>query len=361
MRRVFLAVLSISVLAGATDGFTSTQVNPDRSVTFRLKAAHADKVSVVGDWDWKTTTALTRGDDGVWSVTLGPLMPDVYQYAFKIDDLQIPDPENGEVNGSAVWGNFSRLEVRGETPDPWTERAGIEHGTLAALSYRGAAGEIRRVVVYTPPGYETSHRRYPVLYLLHGRGGDETSWSQPTGRAPMIADNTWADGKGTPCIIVMPNGHVGPPRRDPDYDAAANRAAFVPDLLDRVIPLVESRYRIKTGPENHAVAGLSMGGSQALFVALHHPERFAWVASMSSSGLPQSELAGLSPETLNRRMKLIWIGCGRADVEHMAPSRALDTALGERAVSHVWREVDGGHTFLVWKRNLAELLTLLFR
>jgi enterochelin esterase family protein len=179
-------------------------------------------------------------------------------------------------------------------------------------------------------------------------------------RAQVIADNTWADSKGTPCIIVMPNGHVIPPQPGQKYDTAGNRTAFGRELLDEIIPLVESRYRVKRGPENRAVAGLSMGARHALLVALWHPERFAWVGSMSGGGLSATELDQLSPDTLNRRMKLIWISCGRSD-GHFLNNRALVAAFDERKIRHVWHEVDGDHTHMVWKRDLAELLTILFR
>src|SRR5262249_49195798 len=207
-------VLSVTLAAAgqaAEPRPVSPDVHADGSATFRLRARLAQAVSVTGDWDtWKTKASLTKGEGGVWSATLGPWSPDVYQYVFEVDGLGLPDPENAWLTSSTVWGKHSFVEVKGDGKERWALRDELPHGTLTTHVYRSTVmGGRGRVVVYAPPAYAKGNERYPVLYLLHGFGGDESDWSA-VGRAALIADGLIAQGKARPCLIVMPDAHAVP-------------------------------------------------------------------------------------------------------------------------------------------------------
>lgn len=363
MPRAFWAIsltAALSSSAFAADApVVSPEVHADRTVTLRIRAPQAQHVSVIGDWDfWKTPAAFTKGEDGVWSVTLPALAPQIYSYRLDLDGAAVADPVNTHVVSSVMWGQTSLVEVPGEPPPPWTERRDAPHGALTTETYVFDQ-QLRRVVVYTPPGYAGGSERYPVLYLTHGVGGDENDWTA-LGRAHVIADNLIAAGKMAPVIIVMPNAHAVPPTRTRDsFDFAANATRFRDDFVQAIVPLIESRYRVKTDADHRAVAGLSMGGAQDLDMSLDPTRRIAWVAGMSAA-LFSPPAIKQDARTLNHDLKLLWIGCGRQD-EFYAANLKLHETLAERGIRHVWRERDGNHTWLVWRENLVEILPLLFR
>ena len=363
---LLLALAPVAGLSAAEARLVSPDVHADGSVTFRIKAPLAQAVAVTGDWDsWKEKKPLTKGDGGVWSVTLGPWSPDIFQYTFELDGLALPDPENPWLTSSTVWGKHSFVEVKGDGKEPWALRD-VPHGTLATHTYVSrVTGQTRRVVVYTPPSYAKGNDRYPVLFLLHGFGGDETDWTA-VGRAQLIADALIADRKARPCLIVMPDTHAVPAQAEagpPDgrYDWSRNVELFDRDLAEEVVPLIEARYRTSREPEDRAVAGLSMGGALSFTIGLAHLEHFAWVGSMSGgSADTETLLARRAPDVVNRKLRLLWIACGRGDTL-IEGNRQLVAQLAARGIHHVWKETEGGHTWLVWRRNLAELLPLLFR
>ncbi len=370
-RRGPLGVLALGLalaLGGRPSGaeqppLVSPEVGPDRSVTFRLRAPQAHAVTLRGEWDWSQPKALVRDANGVWSATIGALAPNIYSYTLDVDGVPTLDPQNPRVHSSPIWGKHNLLEVAGgDRPLPWDERPDVAHGTLATEWYRPhALGGTRRVVVYTPPGYAGGHGRYPILYLLHGAGDDETGWSAIL-RAHLIADNLLAEGRTEPMIIAMPYGHalpLGPPGVLP---AAwePNTRAFEEDLVGSVMPFVEGRYRVKTEARFRAIAGLSMGGGQALVIGTGHPERFAWIGAFSAAfDAPEPLLAALRAPG-RRPPLLLWIGCGRDDGLVGANRRLVDL-LERGGVGCVWRETDGGHTAMVWRAYLTELLPQLFR
>ena len=260
-----------------------------------------------------------------------------------------------------------------ETDEPaYLEIRDVPHGTLDERTYTSRAlGTERRIVVYTPPGYGSSAARYPVLYLLHGAGGDERTWTE-RGMAHVILDNLIADGKLEPLVVVMPFGFASP--REPGAprgDAAENkrqRDGFARDFLEDVIPLVEATHRVHADREHRAIAGLSLGGAQALALGLSHTDLFSRIAAFSSAmgAATNPDLGGVDfaavladSGEINRRLALLWIGCGIEDTLFDS-NRAFSEQLTELGIEHVFRVTQGAHTFPVWQRYLYEVAPLLF-
>jgi enterochelin esterase-like enzyme len=252
-------------------------------------------------------------------------------------------------------------------------RANVERGRVETVEYDSkATGGKRKMVIYTPPGY-SKEAKYPVLYLLHGAGDDETAWTRK-GSAAAILDNLYADKKLVPMMVVMPNGNARPPSLPGAAPSQGNppatpggqpgrrrgmgrKSAFEPDLLKDIIPYVESHYAVKSGPENRAVAGLSMGGGQALNIGLKHLDTFAWVGGFSSAIFGGG--GNLVPAD-STKLRLLWLSCGDVD-RLMSSSKAFHTSLEEKKVPHVWHVDSGPHDWPVWKNDLYLLSPMLFR
>ncbi len=340
----------------------SPEVRPDRTVTFRLRAPNAREVRLGGELGQKAPP-FEKDAEGVWSLTIGPLEPDLYPYTFLVDGLSIVDPVNPMLK-TGVRSHQSLLEVGASPPAFWQMRA-VPHGRLHRHFYHSAvAGDVRDVVIYTPPAYDADAKtRYPVLYLLHGAGDHARSWVE-VGRANAILDNLLAEGQARPMLVVMPFGHVatGAPR-DPS-GLSRNIEAFRRDLFEHVMPLVESSYRVLADKDHRAIAGLSMGGGQSLQVGLRAPDRFGWVLSFSGAVFGEYEKAfpelAAQPEQVNRALRLLWIGCGRED-RLMEGNRKLSEFLRARGVRHEFVETGGAHTWSVWRAYLHRTLPLLFR
>jgi enterochelin esterase-like enzyme len=244
-----------------------------------------------------------------------------------------------------------------------TRRDGVDLGKLQTVEYDSSTvGGKRKAQVYTPPGY-SKDQKYPVLYLLHGIGGDENEWTRG-GRADVILDNLYADKKAVPMIVVLPNGRAAKDLtpRDPIPKQAPAFAAFEKDLLTDLIAFVEKNYAVKADRESRALAGLSMGGGQSLNFGLGHLDTFAWVGGFSSA--PNTKKADdlvKDPADAAKKLKLLWVSCG--DRDRLLPtSRGLHDALAEKKVPHVWHvHTGGGHDFAVWKADLYHFVPLLFR
>ncbi|MEY3895450.1 MAG: hypothetical protein RLZZ214_969 [Verrucomicrobiota bacterium] len=337
----------------------SPEIHPDRTVTFRLKAPAATVVNVWGDWDGKGHE-LTKDAAGIWSITLGPLPPNLYAYSFKLDGLTLADPQNARLKPMRQPNN-SVLLVPGDAPVPLNHLAGVAHGTVHLHDYDSKAlGVGRRLRVYTPPGYEAAaETRFPVLYLLHGSGDNESTWTE-FGRVNVILDNLIAAGKARPMILVMTDGHAsstGAPEA-----RQKNASDFERDLLGDVMPLVEFIYRTRAGRESRAIAGLSMGGNQSLLIGLNHRERFAWVGGMSSAiRNPEQPLASFwaDPVSAEFPMRLLWLRIGRDDFL-IHENRRLNELLEEKKIPHDYAESDGGHTWPNWRAYFTELAPRLF-
>jgi enterochelin esterase-like enzyme len=241
-------------------------------------------------------------------------------------------------------------------------RDGIAHGRTEMVEYESkTVGTRRKALIYTPPGYSTSGQ-YPVLYLLHGIGGDETEW-QRGGAPEVILDNLYADKKAVPMIVVMPNGRAQPnDRAEGDvFRSAPAFAVFEKDLLTDLIPFVESRYAVRKGRLYRALAGLSMGGGQALNFGLGRLDVFAWVGAFSAAPNTKAPEALVPvPAEATRSLKLLWLSCGDKD-GLIFVSQRVHRYLKEKGVPHVWHVEPGGHDFDVWKSDLYLFVQQLFR
>ena len=338
----------------------SPEFNPDRTVTLRVYAPRAGQVNLNIQF-LEGPQSMKRDEEGVWSIQVGPAEPNVYYYSFDIDGFQSLDPLNPSVK-VALQNTTSLLVYPGDQPMFYDERD-VPHGVLHYHRYASQSVKMNRgVFVYTPPGYDpTRSVRYPVLYLLHGSGDTEQSWTA-VGRAPFILDNLLAERKAVRMIIVMPFGHVPPPL-DQKAEEIRTRAFvdFERDLLNDVIPLVEKNYRVEKNAAGRAIAGLSMGGGQAVRVGLGHLELFGWIGAFSSSVDQETmEKTMPVPEEINKRLRLFWIGCGRSDFLFDRNQKFLEFLI-QKKIKYQAHITEGVHTWTVWRDYLHELIPLLFR
>ena len=360
-------VLLLSVLACSASNLeaasrrrilVSPEVHSDGRVTFRLNAPNAKRVDVNVQFV-QGLRLMTRSKMGVWSVTLGPAEPEIYEYSFIVDGLQIVDPSNSWLK---VWLRNSKnlLEITGKEP-MFFQQQQVGHGTVHIHKYRSKSlGVTRGLYVYTPPGYETSENvRYPVLYLLHGMGDTEDAWTV-VGRANVIVDNLLAKNKARPLVIVMPYGHT--PSVPPDMRSIGNYGAFEKDLIEDVIPFVQERYRVSSNQRDRAIVGLSMGGGQSLTIGLGNLELFGWVGAFSSAVPRAGKLDNLLAELkeTDDKLNLLWIGCGRKDFLFEANQKLIERLKSDN-IKHIAHITDGGHEWRLWRRYLNELVPLLFK
>jgi enterochelin esterase family protein len=344
----------------------SPEVRGDRTVTFRLFAPKASEVLLMGSPGilefTKKPLPLLKDAKGVWSLTIGPLPPGFYTYGYAIDGgLRMPDPSNPNLE-LRRWGPTSLFIVPGEQKDVFEERR-VPHGTVHVNFYDSPDLNMQRMVyVYTPPGYESGSQAYPVLYLLHGNGQIEASWTW-TGRANVIMDNLLADGKIKPMIVVMPYGHVPREIKSPGATATpapgSDMGAIEKELITAVKPLVESKYRVLTQRTSRAIAGLSMGSAQSLSIGLHNLDHFAYVGAFSGGG-NRAEWEKADPAVLNQKLRVLWLGCGTEDFAYNG-MKALDDLLTQKRVKHIWNPSGGGHSWPNWQVYLSKYAPLLFR
>ena len=369
---VLVAIASIADAQPPANPIISPEVHADRTVTFRLLAPNAKEVQVSGEFTSKPLS-MTKDEKGIWSVTTEPLEPNTYGYNFIMDGLTMPDPNNTHVRVGALWF-ASQVDVPGEKPAFFAAQD-VPHGTLHGhWYYSKALKTVRHLNVYTPPGYSASaDKPYPVLYLLHGMGDDEGFWTQ-VGYANFIMDNLLAEGKTKPALIVMPFGHSsrsvrrgpgGPRGPEPRGGPMFGVEMLENDLLENVIPLVEREYRAGKDSNHRAIAGLSMGGYQALSIGLNNLQHFAYVGAFSSAILNQnlendfhSILA--DPEKSNKDLKLLWIGCGTED-KLLSGNQKFNDLLTSKGIKHQWVTTPGyGHVWTLWRVYLRDLLPKLF-
>lgn len=329
----------------------SPEVKSDRTVTFRFRAPRAHQVLVAVEY-LDGLRPLRLGEDGVWAVTLGPFEPELYSYNFVVDGVSAVDPLNPDIKiGTRT--TQSLFDVPGDPPLFFEERP-VPRGTVHLHRYESKTlGITRGLNVYTPPGYETSpEAAYPVFYLLHGAGDNERGWST-IGRANVILDNLIAEGKAIPMIIVMPDGHA------PATEGVDN--PFHEDLVEEIIPYVEAKYRTKTGPENRALAGLSMGGFQTLDIGISHQDLFDWIG-VFSAGIRDTyeQTHGPFLDSANEKLKLFWIGIGKTDFLGQSNENLLQL-LERKNVKHTFRLSEGGHTWKNWRHYLHDFLPLIFK
>jgi len=343
------------------------EVHSDDSVTFRFRAPNAQVVKVAREGS--EPLAMQKDEAGVWTASTAPLPPDYYGYSIVVDGVRSIDPYNPLLKPNLL-STENMVHVQGPPSLPW-EMNDVPHGEVHHHFYRSTvANDDRDYFVYTPPGYDPASKKdYPVLYLLHGYSDDASGWTA-VGRANVILDNLITQGKAKPMIIVMPLGYgtmemirVGwggifshPEVRE------QNLTKFREALLTEVMPKVESEYRVIKDRNSRAIAGLSMGGSESLLTGLNNLDKFSWVGSFSAGGLPdplEKDFPGVDDKA-NQQLKLLWIACGTED-RLITANRNLREWLKTRGIKHTDIETPGMHTWMVWRRNLAEFAPLLFR
>jgi enterochelin esterase-like enzyme len=358
---------------GGRGMLASPQVNPDKTITLRFRAPNAKEVTVIGELDGKTHP-MTKGEDGVWTVTIGPFPHDVYNYQFNVDGVIAMDPANPYVK--LGFGNFppaNLVEVPGNGLE-FDDAKPVPHGTVRIETYNSKAiGAQRTLWIYTPPGYDRGNTRYPVFYLLHGSGNIESSWML-TGRANYIMDNLIAEGQSKPMIIVNPLGYarqgvgLGPEQPAPAQQAGPGGAVggglIGKDLIEDVIPFVEKTFRVVPGADNRALGGLSMGGGQTVAIGFSHPELFHSLVIMSaganSADTTYPEFFKDAAAT-NKQLKLLWMGIGKDDNLTGMSAKALDATLTAKGITHTFAVGEGRHEWVVWRHHLNEVAPLLFR
>jgi enterochelin esterase-like enzyme len=342
----------------------SPQVHADRTVTFCCQAPNAQEVGIhIG----RVTEGapLVKDESGNWQITLGPLEPDLYEYSFVVDGMRISDPNN-------PWGKPSErpgtsvFEVPARQSSPHHVQD-IPHGAVSMHWYWSESlGVLRRMLVYTPPGYEREpERTYPVLYLLHGTGDTEETWVC-VGRANFILDALIDAGKASPMIVVMPYGRAYPAtsRESGSLGYVENMERFQRDLLGSILPYVGTHFRTQATREGRAIAGLSGGGGETLYVGLNNLDRFAWICGFSSA-IRESEFernygAPLADaRNVNQRLNLLWLGCGSEDHLYQVNLNLIDW-LKSKGIDHVAHLTEGGHDYHNWRAYLAEIAQKLF-
>ena len=340
---------------GASAAITSPEVTADGRVTFRLAAPNATAVSLVCEC-LSADRPMTKDAVGVWTVTLSGVNPDIYEYHFNVDGFEMLDPRNIAVKYNSRPNLIESLvEVPGAAPMFYDIRP-VQHGKVDIRYYSSkTTGTTRRVFIYTPPGYDKSTAKLPVLYLLHGADGDETMWVN-FGRANLILDNLIADKKAAPMIVVMPFGYAHPPTAG--TSAQTQREDFEKDLLGDLIPFVQANYRAAADREHRALAGLSMGGGQTLAIGPRHLETFSrlGVFSAGAGANPEASLKDVAAnaKAVNAQLKLFWMGIGTEDPGFAGAKRTSDF-LTSAGIKHGFTTVPGAHTWIVWRRFLNEV------
>jgi enterochelin esterase family protein len=370
MRRytfIFLTGAAAFALAqpAAPPRVLSPEVHPDKRVTFRFRSPNAKEV-LLGR-EGTTRVPMQKGDDGVWALTTDALAPDFYGYSFVADGVSLMDPVNGLMKPNLL-NPQSMVHVPGENL-PW-EVTSAPQGTVHHHFYHsGVVGDDRDYYVYTPPGYDSASRKlYPVLYLLHGYSDDASGWTA-VGRAQVILDNLIAQGKAEPMLVVMTLGYgdlgmVAPGTQAFNDPALRQRSfdRFRDALFQEVMPRIEKDYRASKDRTARAIAGLSMGGAESLYTGLNALNRFAYVGAFSSGGLGE-DLPGQFPKldaSASSQLKLLYITCGTED-RLIKFNRTFVDFLKSKQVNATLRETPGAHTWMVWRRNLADFAPLLFQ
>jgi enterochelin esterase-like enzyme len=369
MKHLTLLVL----LSFATPAFpqylVSPEVHPDGRVTFRCNAPNAKEVVLRCEGVQGGT--MQKDDKGVWSVTTEPLPPDVYVYSFLADGLRVLDPGNPVLKYN-LFSTENQVHVPGPATLPW-EINDVPHGVIHRHHYRSAViGDERPFLVYTPPGYDpAAPQPYPVLYLLHGYSDAEDTWTT-VGRADVILDNLIARGLAKPMVVVMPLAYGNTEvlaggwahLRSPGFQSIYqdSHAKFRDALFREVIPQVEKAYRVSSDRKARAIAGLSMGGTQSLFIGLNAPDQFAWIGAFGPGGM-NPDFAAAYPAvgaTTNAPLRLLWLACGEQD-GLLGINRKLDAWLTEKGVRHSWTQIPGAHSFRTWRPLLVQFTSLLFQ
>ena len=354
----------------------SPQVLPDKKVTFRYLAPSAKDVKLGGSQFGAVQVPMKKDSLGIWSVTVGPVRPDIYPYSFIVDGVTVMDPANADYFPNERFKG-SLVDVQGFTPLIHAMRD-VPHGSVNYEYYPSVEGTTGTLVVYTPPGYDkNASAKYPVFYLISGTTDTEETWFK-VGRTNLILDNLIAEGKATPMIIVMPYGNPaatiasqkgGGKPADPvgrESAEAINRAkAFEDDLIKNIIPYVEKNYRAIANKDSRAIGGFSRGGGQTLRAAFGNMDKFSWICCYAAY-LTQQEIENTypslvdNPDNTNKQLKLFWVGIGNEDFLYAQTAEFLNY-LKTKKVTYKSLVTGGGHTWMNTKLFLAESAQLLFK
>lgn len=395
---ITLAAILIAISVNAqqslwgNEQIVSPEIHPDNSVTFRFQAPKAVRVQVTGDFlapqkievpgygtfDAPGVAELKEGPNGVWEFTSEPLPTELYNYHFIVDGLEVKDPNNAYIQRD-IANLMNYFIIPGEKGDLYSV-GDVPHGTVSRVWYHSdVLGKDRRMAVYTPAGYETGKEKYPVLYLLHGMGGDEEAWLC-TGRTAQIMDNLIARGLAKPMIIVMTNGntlHQSAPGESCEgmykpYNCGSFDTTFEAHFKD-VIAFVDARYRTIKKASGRAVAGLSMGGGHSFELSLNYPGTFDYVGLFSAglgirrdngAGYPYAEFYENTDEKIDRLFannpKLYYIAIGEDDFLYES-NRELREKLDAKGYMYEYFENEGGHIWRNWRIYLTEFAQKIFK
>ena len=353
----------------------------EEGITFRLRAPKARKVQVSASWlGYDPSKAeMIQGQDGTWSVTLPLPSPELYTYNFSVDGITMLDPSNVCVQRDGA-RYMNAVLIEGDYADWYKESD--KPGNLEQVWYHSAENDMtRRLYVYTPYGYEPKKTKvkYPVLYLLHGGGGDEDAWST-LGRTCQILDNLIAQGKAEPMLVVMPNGNpsqyaaqtLGIPENQNVKTYSSGFDNYT-SLVADIVPFIESRYNVIASKKGRSVAGLSMGGGQSFYIAFRNVEKFSSVGIFSSGLIGASAIGGepfdaekqipgmLTQSDKFNKFDVIYLACGEQDnrIDGMMEFKNTLDSKGYKGV--VWEQCPGGHEWKVWRRNLSSFVQLIFK
>ena len=378
MKRIISIFAALVMMAGALQAQELTNfmfggprvVSPDfqgETITFNFRADYATQVKLQGSW--MTNYAgidMKRGEGNVWSVTVPTPAPEIYTYSFIVDGVSVNDPQNVMVQRD---GNryLSMLLVDGEFTENY--KPTDKRGTVSNPWYDSKIlGINRRLTVYTPYGYEANTKtKYPVLYLLHGAGGDEEAWSS-MGRAAQILDNLIEKGLAKPMIVVMPNGNpnqqaaqtMGLPTSELNFRDPSMQNAYVKSLVEEIVPFIEKNYRVVANRTHRAIAGLSMGGGHTIAAANLYPGKFDYICPLSMGAQRTPELDTALQGLKKAGYKLYWLACGNTDFLY-ENANSLDAALTANGLEHTYFVSEGGHTWANWRYYLNTFAPLLFK
>jgi enterochelin esterase-like enzyme len=341
----------------------SPVVHPDRTITFNIRAPQAKQVELSGQFI-RGNQPMKADASGVWTITVGPIEPNLYPYNFIVDGVSVADPGNQYIFPNERFKS-SLVDIPGDKPSIYSVQD-VPHGELTYCYYKSnSLGAARPLIVYTPPGYRAGDEKYPVLYLISGTTDTEETWYK-VGRANFILDNLIAQKRAAPMIVVMPYGNVTAVTPDPTTLQAADMyKAFSADLMGSIMPYVEANYRTIPEREKRAIAGFSRGGGQSLFAGFANFDKFAWIGSYSAYLTPEvfnkyfSDLAA-KPEATNKQLKLLWMGVGKEDFLYRQ-AVDFDNLLKDKKIEHKVLITEGGHTWMNARHYLTETLQLYFK
>ena len=358
----------------------SPEVHQDGTVTFRIQAPEASTVRLLGDWmpseGWSPGfMEMEKEEEGLWTVTAGPLVSDLYTYFFMVDGVRVLDPANVHVVRDVA--SLFNIVAVGEGAGDYYMPGDLPRGTVARMWYNSPSLEKeRRITVYTPPGYEESEEEYPVLYLLHGMGGDEEAWIT-LGRTAQIMDRLIAEGKAVPMIVVMPNGNVAQ-QAAPGHsrEGLTRPVMMLPNTMDGVyersfgdiVEFVENRYRVIREKSSRAIAGLSMGGFHSLHISRTYPDTFGYVGLFSPAIFPMEgttaeiyeDLEGSLQRQKEASVTHYRIAIGKEDFLY-GQVEEFRELLDSIELNYEYIETEGGHTWKNWRDYLRDFVPELFR